>query len=106
MVDRCRPEQVTVDGRETTVVVHGSRPMDDTDRGALGQLVAAVQDHMRAKPRWRAIEVLLEHQRDGGRCRCGESARREQQHAAHLVDQLIEACLIDATTALGGAEDG
>lgn len=95
MTDRCRPERITVDGEEVTVLVHGNQPLTDAGRAALGEISAAVRRHLDNDPRWRATHVVIEHARDGTRCRCGAPARLDQQHAAHVVDRLIAAGLVN-----------
>jgi uncharacterized protein (DUF433 family) len=59
-LDTCRPVQVTVDGQEEIVRVHGAEPMDEQDRAALAELVAATRRHVQStKPHLGVQQELI-----------------------------------------------
>lgn len=58
--DSCRPVEVTVDGQAETIRVYGARPMDDRDREAMGELVAAVRAKAAVEhPHARVVQELM-----------------------------------------------
>lgn len=58
--DSCRPVEVTAGGQTETIRVHGSKPMDDRDREAMGALVEAARAKMAAEhPNAGLIQELM-----------------------------------------------